>query len=112
MDREIQVPLIKGATFLAYLTIPSEYPRALFDNWELKSEIRKRKNPTPRGFIDELDVAWAPQMGSHVLSVYKKDTSKWPTGPAEVDIMLISPQGEVVQSSKVLFQIIRGVTQK
>lgn len=103
---------IRGQTldFIMYLSknIPPNY----FMNWIPTAQLRKLHNPTKEGFIADLDVTWADLEYTALRIRYLGDTSKWPLGPVEFDVVLTpSPSSSYkVRTFPVRFTIVPEVT--
>lgn len=103
-------PFARGTTFSFALAIPEQLEDGFFKNWVPAAQIRKARNDQPNGLIAKLACFWADPETTRVLIVHMLNTSHWPTGPAEMDILLRSVTGEVLRSTIQPFNIHRGIT--
>lgn len=58
--------------------------------------------------VEDLEVSWL-DVGEGSLKVYKKETSDWPTGIAEIDIKFVNLQGEVIFTGTQPMTIVKEV---
>lgn len=90
--------------------VPEEVPDGFFRNWVPYAQLRKSQNDTQRGLIADLDCFWNDEVKARQIIVRQVDTDHFPIGDAELDIRLESANGEVIQTSTIIFKIERGIT--
>lgn len=95
-----------GKSFQYVADIDSGYADGHFAGWSLRCQIRDRYGR----LISEVDAEWADPATTRSINLYQKDTSTWPVGAAEFDILLESEEGETQASEMVQFEIYRGAT--
>lgn len=100
----------KGTTFTCSAFLPNLTPVGFFQDWTLKSQVRRFKDNTDLGLIADLEVTWADIPNYQQLALYFRNTDRWPVGTAELDVLLVSPEGETVRTSAIVFEITRGIT--
>lgn len=111
-------PFKRGSTFSFLLQLPDGVEDDQFKDWTLKAQLRKQGNSQQSGFVTELECNWVEDSKSKTVRVYKADTSTWPTGLLEMDIVFTAPVStedptavpEVVTSATVVFDIQREIT--
>jgi hypothetical protein len=100
----------RGTTFSFVVRIPSEFEDGFFTNWVTKAQVRKEKNDQDTGLIANLATVWVDSTLSRELALHHHLTDKWPLGNAEVDVLMISPEGQRLRTSTILFNIVREIT--
>lgn len=108
-----------GATFSFLLQLPSIVEEAQFKGWSLKSQIRKQGNDQNSGFITELEASWVDPDTAMTVRVFKEDTTQWPVGILEFDVVFTAPidpenptvAPAIVKSANVYVNCERGVTE-
>lgn len=99
----------RGATFTCTAFLPDTLPDGFFLGWELRASVRKLNNNTNLGKIATLQVSWADPETTRQLLFYFKDTSAWPLGLAELNTTLVNSNGEAINASPVVFEILKGI---
>ena len=98
----------QNLNFIMYL--PNYIPEGYYNGWTPTAQLRKLHNPAEEGFIADLEVTWTDE--KHIALQFRyDDTSDWPLGPVEFDVVLTSPSGWKVRTLPVRFTIVPGVTQ-
>jgi hypothetical protein len=101
----------RGATFSYAFEIPSDIPDGYFDEWEVHAQIRKAGSDSPKSLIAQLQPLWQDKVTTRELVLMHVDTNAWPVGPAEMDIVFVSPSGFKAASKTVTVSIEKGITQ-
>lgn len=104
------VPFKRGATFTFLLELPPAVEDGHFAGWSLKSRLRRQENNLTEGFIADLTATWEDPATARRVRIHHPDTSAWPVGIAEVDVRFTSPEGIVVASTTLYFDILPEVT--
>jgi len=103
---------IRGQTLHFVMYLPKNIHPYYFRDWIPTAQLRKLHNPTEEGFIADLEVDWYGLGNIALLFRYSGDTSKWPLGPVEFDVVFTHPTtGSKVRTLPVRFNIVPGVTQ-
>lgn len=110
IEKEPLREFVRGQTLDFIMYLPKNIPPNYFMNWTPTAQLRKLHNPTEEGFIADLDVTWADLEYTALRFRYLGDTSEWPLGPVEFDVVLTSPPGYKVRTLPVRFIIVPGVT--
>lgn len=76
-----------------------------FTGTAVSSQIRMLNDT----LVDTLDAVWL-DVTTRSVKVYKKDTTAWPVGVAEIDIKFTNPADEVLFTSTQPVNIVKGVT--
>lgn len=100
----------RGTTFSFVVEIPSSFEDGFFNTWVTKAQVRKERNDQESGLIANLATFWVDAQSSRQLALHHHLTDKWPLGHAEVDVLLISPEGQRLRTSTILFNIEREIT--
>lgn len=100
----------RGSTFAFAVRVPSSFEDGFFTNWVVKAQLRKEKNDQENGLIANLAPVWLDSELSRDLAIYHYLTDKWPLGIAEMDVLLISPEGQKIKTNTIVFSIERGIT--
>lgn len=108
-DPNLTHEFIRGQDFNVVLLLPVTVPEKEFKDWVPSSQVRRRDNAGPEGLIANLAVSWEDER-CIALRFRHADTSKWPLGPAELDVVLTSPTGFIKRSLPIRFNITYGVT--
>lgn len=109
IDQELSREFSRGQNLNFIMYLPNYVPEGHYDGWTPTAQLRKLHNPTEEGFIADLEVTWTDEKRI-ALQFRFDDTSEWPLGPAEFDVVLTSPSGEKVRTLPVRFTIVPGVT--
>lgn len=111
MTLPVYTPFKRGATFSCQLLIPESVASGFFVGWLVKAQLRRKSDDSREGLIANLNPSWTDQTTSTlVLSALVTDS--WPVGPAELDVLFVSPDGaQKIRSQTLLFDIQRGITQ-
>ena len=100
----------RGTTFSFVVEIPSSFEDGFLSTWLTKAQVRKERNDQQSGLIANLATFWVDQESSRQLALHHHLTDKWPLGLAEVDVLFISPEGQRMRTSTILFNIEREIT--
>lgn len=107
--------------------VPKDYfgsnvsgPPAVTVTTSLTAELRRLQNAGADGFIADLNPTWEVDTNYTKIRFHVADTSAWPIGPAEFDVVFTRetvtvPPGTIVnktfRSPPVQIEIVDGVTQ-
>lgn len=100
----------RGTTFAYAVNIPATFYDGYFRLWEVHSQVRKINNETRGGLIATLAYHWEDIMLTRRLIVFEGDTSHWPLGLVESDVLLVSSTGYKIRTKPLFLKIERGVT--
>lgn len=109
-DPDLTHQFIRGQDFNVVLHLPVTVQEGEFENWVPTSQVRRLDNAGPGGLIADLSVTWVDPIKAISLHFQFPDTSDWPLGPAELDLVLTSPEGFTKRSLPIRFNITYGVT--
>jgi hypothetical protein len=109
----------QGATFSFLLQLPSLVSEGQLAGWTLKSQIRRQGNDQVSGFIADLEASWVDAEKAMTVRVFKSDTSQWPVGICEFDVVFTAPVDaenptaarEVIKSVNVYVNVLGSVTE-
>ena len=74
--------------------------------WQIHSQLRSM----PGGvLVATADCDWI-DVGTGAFSHRCENTSEWPVGPAYIDIVLVSPNGERISTDSAKVDVVAGVT--
>lgn len=99
----------RGSTFDVAVPIVlarSDKPAPDFTGWTGRSQVRSALTGK---LIAELEFVWLDPVAG-ICRLASPDTSKWTTGPADLDIQLTSQSGGVVHTRTMELDIEKGVT--
>lgn len=109
IEQELSREFPRGQSLDFIMYLPKNIPERYFINWTPTAQLRKLHNPTAEGFIADLEVTWTDERRI-ALRFRFDDTSEWPLGPVEFDVVLTSPSGRKLRTLPVRFTIVPGVT--
>ncbi len=97
----------KGATLSLAGAITTTAGETLLDftGTVISAQIRMLNDT----LVDELEASWV-DVATASLKVYKKDTTGWPVGVAEVDVKFTNLAGETLFTTTQPVNISKGVT--
>ena len=101
----------RGATFSYAFEVPSDIPDGYFFDWEVHAQIRKARSDSPQSLIAQLQPLWQDKQTTRELVLTHINTDAWPVGPAEMDVVFVSPDGFKAASKTITVSIEKGVTQ-
>lgn len=99
----------RGPDFLINLVLPAHL-QGLFLGWTPTASIRRYRDPTPRGFIANLEFSWCDPITTTVFQLKSEDTADWPLGVAELDVLFTSPDGQHQQTRTVRLRLEPALT--
>lgn len=100
-----------GNPLILSIALPADEEDGTYSNWHPKAQFRKKGNDMPSGFVFETtDITWVDSITTKELTLTVKDTSKWPTGVLEFDVVLTSPGGQTYRTEKQTVEIQKGIT--
>ena len=87
---------IRGQTFEFVMELPKTVPLNWFGDTgistTLQSQLRRCQNASDDGLIADLAPIWEPNTVFTKIRFCVLDTSKWPVGPAEFDVLFTRTQ--------------------
>lgn len=117
MSEAPDLRLPQGQSFSVLLGLDPEGPMQLDDlhDWQKRCQVRKFGNKLPNGLIEEFEITTIQANDGSIsgLLLFHADTSLWPVGMAEFDILFINGSSEDAQRIRtgiVTLEIQRSVT--
>lgn len=112
---------IRGATLEFLMELPKDIPTTFFDNGTtistaLSAKLRSLQNAGEGGLIADLSPVWEAGSSYTKIRFFVSDTSEFPLGPAEFDVLFTKTKtgsGAYVKkyrSNMVRIDIVDGVT--
>jgi hypothetical protein len=103
----------RGPDFNITLSLPTYVVAGHFSTYTGTAQIRKYQDSTEEGLIADLVFEWIDPEDARSFTIKCTDTSDWPLGLAEMDVLLTGPgeNGAKIGTGTVLIQITRGITQ-
>lgn len=87
---------VRGQTFEFVMELPETIPADWFGDTDisttLKSELRRCQNASDDGLIADLAPTWEAGAEYTKIRFLVLDTSEWPVGPAEFDVLFTRTQ--------------------
>lgn len=96
----------RGASFQLMARIPSRFADGHFAGWVPTSQVVGEKDQP----VATLQVEWDDPATTRVLALRCLETDAWPVGPARFDVRLTGPDGFVLITTSVHFNIVKGAT--
>ena len=101
----------RGATFSFMFSLPASADLTIYKGCRLRAQIRKARNDLPSGKIADLAVFWLDPTKSNKIVLHHSHTERWALGHAEIDVQFITPDGVIVPSKTMVFNITLIITQ-
>lgn len=101
------IQLKRGTAFR--LEVPSEENVTI--DWAHQSQARQVHNSLSAGFVANLHTEWKAVEDVLSVVITHKDTSKWPLGEVDMDVVFFSPAGTVLRSDTYQVNVLPGITQ-
>lgn len=100
----------RGSSFKFSLKLPESVPDGKFAGWTPTAQLRKHRDDRADSLIATVAVAWEDITTTRTLVINHPDTSDWPLGLADFDILLTAADGTKLHSATMFFDIQRSVT--
>lgn len=102
----------RGTSFSFLLQIPDTVEDDFFEGWTLRSQARRNENNQPNGFIAEVSAEWIPDSLHKQIRIAFSDTSDWPIGMMDLDVLFSDTvTTDKIASKTIIFEIVPEVTQ-
>jgi hypothetical protein len=96
---ELPKTFVRGQTLEFVMELPCDVPKDYFHSsvvgppsvvtdTALKAELRRLENAAADALIADLNAAWEPNTNYTKIRFKVANTSSWPIGPAEFDVLL------------------------
>jgi len=100
----------RGPDFNVTLALPTYVAPGFFSDYTGTAQIRRYQDDSEEGFIANLTFAWVDVEDARAFTLVNQDTSEWPLGLAELDVILENTDGKKVGTATVLLKIERSIT--